>query len=262
MDAMLLSRVRIDRVISVNSVYSAENSGVSRRDRERWAIILKYEGETVYRTESGEHVSNLNNIYILPKGSNYDWRCVKSGYYTVIEFECALEFSDIFHFPVKDSSPFLKMFKELEYKRNLGAPFYDIECIRGAYSLILKLVNSRAQTYLPTSRAEKIVPALDYMAKNYRLDISNDALASLCGVSTVYFRKLFTEITGKPPMKYIHALRMEKAKEMLCIERAKISDIAITVGYPDVFRFSKMFRLYVGMSPTAYSRLQARAGKE
>ena len=262
MDAMLLSRVRIDRVVSVNSVYNAENSGASRRCRERWAVILKYEGETVYRTESGEHLSNANNIYILPKGSNYDWRCVKSGYYAVLEFDCELEFSDIFHFPVRDSTPFLKIFKELEYKRNLAAPFYDIECIRGAYSLILKLVNSRAQTYLPTRRVEKIAPALDYMAQNYRMDINNAFLAELCGVSTVYFRKLFTEIVGMPPMKYVHTLRMEKAKEMLCIERAKISDIAITVGYPDVFRFSKMFRLYVGSSPTEYSRLQAREGKE
>lgn len=262
MDVGLLSGLRIREVTSVNSVYNAENSGASRRDRERWAIILKYEGESIYFTESGEYVSNANNLYILPKGSNYDWRCVKAGYYTVIEFECELEFSDIFHFPVKDCSPFLKVFKELEYKRNLGAPFYDIECMCGVYSLILKLVNSRQQTYLPTRRVEKIGPALDYMAKNYRLDISNDALARLCGVSTVYFRKLFTEIMGVSPMKYIHTLRMEKAKEMLCIERAKISDIAITVGYPDVFRFSKMFRLYVGMSPTAYSRLQAKGAKE
>lgn len=256
MDAGLLSAVRIDRVLSVNSVYSAENSGASRRCRERWAIILKYEGESVYLTESGEYVSNANNLYILPKGSNYDWRCVKSGYYSVIEFECDLEFSDIFHFPVKDSTPFLKIFKELEYKRNISMPFYDIECIRGAYSMILKLVNSRAHTYLPTRRVEKIQPALDYIAKNYCLDMSNDALARLCGVSTVYFRKLFVEIMGVPPMKYIHTVRMEKAKEMLCIERAKISDIAKTVGYPDVFRFSKTFRLYVGMSPTAYSRIQ------
>ena len=258
MDVEILSRLRIREVTSVNSIYSAKNAGAVRRSRERWAIILKYEGESVYYTESGEYVSNANNIFILPKGSNYRWQCVNAGYYSVIEFECELECSDIFHFPVRDSVPFLKIFKELEYKRNLGVPFYDIECLKGAYALILKLVNSRPQAYLPTRRAEKIQPALDYMAKNYCLEMSNDTLASLCGISTVYFRKLFFEICGNSPMKYVHSLRMEKAKGMLKTEHAKISDIAITVGYPDVFTFSKNFRKHVGMSPRAYSTM----GKE
>ena len=62
-------------------------------------------------------------------------------------------------------------------------------------------------------------------------------------------------------MKYVHSLRMEKAKEMLKTEHAKISDIAITVGYPDVFTFSKNFRKYVGMSPRAYSTM-GKEGKE
>ena len=258
MDARLLSDVRIDRVVSVNSIYTAEGTAATRKRRERWAIILKYEGESIYSTESGEYVSNANNIYILPKGSNYGWRCVKSGYYAVLEFECELEFSDIFHFPVRDSAPFLKIFKELEYKRNLGAPFYGIECLSGAYFLLQKLLTSRPQTYLPTRRAAKIRPALDYIAQNYQSEMSNDMLASLCGVSTVYFRKLFLELCGSSPMKYIHSFRMEKAKEMLCTESAKVSDIAISVGYPDVFRFSKMFRKYVGMSPSAYSRMMAK----
>ena len=72
MDAGLLSGLRIRNVVSVNSIYNAKNSGMERRNRERWAIILKYEGETVYRTESGEYVSNANSLFILPKGSNYE----------------------------------------------------------------------------------------------------------------------------------------------------------------------------------------------
>ena len=166
MDVEILSRLRIREVTSVNSIYSAKNAGAVRRSRERWAIILKYEGESVYYTESGEYVSNANNIFILPKGSNYRWQCVNAGYYSVIEFECELECSDIFHFPVRDSVPFLKIFKELEYKRNLRGPMFETESIRDTYSIILALVQYNTEKYVPNSKRDKIRPAIEYISQN------------------------------------------------------------------------------------------------
>ena len=77
-------------------------------------------------------------------------------------------------------------------------------------------------------------------------------------MAPTYFSAVFKKFNGISPWDYITIKRVEKAKEMLCTESAKVSDIAISVGYPDVFRFSKMFRQYVGMSPSAYSRMMAK----
>ena len=47
--------------------------------------------------------------------------------------------------------------------------------------------------------------------------ITNDELAAVAGMSTVYFRKLFTSIMGVSPITYVHQFRTEKAKEMLAM---------------------------------------------
>ena len=249
----ILSGLRITRVYSVNTIYTAKSTCVERRDRECWAIVLKFEGETRYKTRSGEYISNAENMVILPMGSDYDWCCTKEGFYSIIQFESDIRCKEIFSFPIRDNTSYRKIFKELEYKRISADRFYEIECIKGAYSILLGLVNEKNHGYIPSKKSDKINPALDYIAHNYYKDVSNDDLAALCDMSTVYFRKLFTDIMGSSPVNYIHKIRMEKAKEMLGIENTKISDIAMTVGYSSVYHFSKMFKKYVGVSPSSYN---------
>lgn len=126
----------------------------------------------------------------------------------------------------------LKIFKELEYKRTLKSPLHSIECLKETYSIIFNLLESTKKYYQPTSKQEKIRPAIDYIAKNYNKNIRNDDLAELTGLSTVYFRKLFTETFNMSPITYIHHLRIKKAKEMLKSDFSSISDIAQSLGYP------------------------------
>ena len=112
----------------------------------------------------------------------------------------------------------------------------------------------QTNSYLPDEKKEKIQPALDYIAENYNKPITNDELAELLGISTVYFRKLFTQITGTSPINYIQQLRINKAKEMLKSDYSKISLISEEVGYSNIYHFSKMFKQITSYSPTEYAK--------
>ena len=248
-----LCELIIKRAKAPITIFTKKSVQSKRNKRECWAIIHKFEGETVYKTEKGEYISNFDNMVILPKGSSYEWVCAKAGFYSIIEFECDTEITDIFTFPIREPEYFRKTFKELERKSLSGDPFYGMECIKSVYSMILRLVGAKNQSYQPKSKNEKIKIALDYIAAKYYAEIDNDYLASLCGMSTVYFRKLFTELVGCSPITYIHKIRMEKAKEMLRMEKCKISDVALTVGYSSIYHFSKMFKQYVGISPREFA---------
>ena len=92
--------------------------------------------------------------------------------------------------------------------------------------------------YLPTEKMSKITPALEYIANNYNKKIKNDVLANLCNLSTVYFRKLFTEIIGSSPISYVHELRIKKAKEMLKSDHDSFFNIASSLGYLNIYDFS------------------------
>lgn len=255
MENHILSDLIISKVNSITTMYNEEGAGTTRTDRPCWAVIIKYEGETVYRTKDQTIRSNKNNIVLLPKGCTYEWTCTRSGHYAGIEFDSDKTLDRILSFPVSDGEKFLSIFRELEYKRILKSPLYELECIKEVYSLLLKLNRAVPKSYVPTEKQNRLRPAIDFIAKNYNTIIRNDDLADLTGLSTVYFRRLFTEVYGMSPITYIHTLRIRKAKEMLRSDYGNITDIALTLGYTNIYDFSRVFKKYTGISPSQYASL-------
>ncbi len=215
-------------------------------------MVIKYEGETEYSNGGKKIVSNMSNMVILPKGSSYDWKCTKAGHYCCIEFDADGGCPDIFGFKIKQGEKMLKMFKSLEYKRLSRSPLYEMECISGAYEIILGLLSQRSEGYTPRQKEQKLIPAFEYISKNYNKEIQNEDLASLTGLSTVYFRKLFSEVYGISPIAYVKNLRIKKAKEMLYSDYGSITDIAFSLGYSNIYDFSRDFKKHVGVSPSRY----------
>ena len=74
----------------------------------------------------------------------------------------------------------------------------------------------------------------------------------MIGVSTVYFRKLFTQVYGVSPINYVKALRIKKAKEMLRSDYGSLSDVAQSLGYTSLYDFSRDFKKRVGTAPSRY----------
>ena len=129
---------------------------------------------------------------------------------------------------------------------------YEIESIKDTYAVILALTETEQKTYVPTEKAKKLDPAIEYIAQNYNKQITNDELASLTGLSTVYFRKLFTETYHISPISYIHQLRIKKAKEMLKSDYGSITDIAYSLGYLNIYDFSRDFKRHTGVPPSKF----------
>lgn len=252
MNSCDLSDLVITKVYSASTLYTPENTKLKRNDRQQWAVVIKYEGETVYTSNGKQFLSDLNHMVLLPKGCSYDWQCTISGHFSIIEFECEQVFSEPLSFLVKNSEKILKMFKDLEYKRNLKKPMVEIESIRDTYSILLSLEQTESEPYFPGEKQQKIAPAIEYISQNYHKSITNDALAALTGLSTVYFRKLFTGAMGVSPITYVHQFRIEKAKEMLKSDYGTLSDIAQSLGYPSLYDFSRAFKKYTGVAPSKY----------
>ena len=251
----ILSDLIINKVYSVTTLHSEEGTKIKRNNRSSWAIVIKYEGETIYTSHKKTYHSDIHHLVVLPKGCTYEWHCIRSGHFSIIEFESELVWNDVLSFSVPNSEKILKLFKEMEYKRTLRHPMFEIESIRDTYSILLMLMQQMQKMqkkYLPTEKASKIRPALEYIANNYNQNIKNDVLANLCNLSTVYFRKLFTEIMGNSPISYVHELRIKKAKEMLKSDYGSITDIAESLGYLNIYDFSRTFKKYTGVSPSKY----------
>lgn len=85
-------------------------------------------------------------------------------------------------------------------------------------------------------------------------DLSVASLADLYGMNISYMGSIFKKVKGLSIRQYITNLRMEAAAELLAKKQKKISEIAVMVGYSDVFYFSKRFKAVFGVSPKDYGK--------
>lgn len=250
----ILYNLTVKKVYSVINLRNDERKETKRTNRPCWGIILKYEGETVYQSNGKTYISNAENMIILPKGCSYSWTCTKAGRYYAVEFDCDETCEELFSIPVSNHEKILSLLKETESKRLLKRQTYKLEVLKSVYTLLLLLLQEKKQEYLPLNKQEKIAPAVQYMLEHYTKPIKNDYLASLTGLSTVYFRKLFTQAFGCSPIAYLQRLRMKKAKEMLKSDYTNLGEIAYSLGYTDCADFSRTFKKHFGISPSRYQK--------
>lgn len=100
----------------------------------------------------------------------------------------------------------------------------------------------------------EIMRAMEYINLNYSDKISLDDIAKHASMNKSYFSRFFKNETSINIQDYIIRIRMEKASEMLQELNTKIADIAVAVGYNDIYYFDRSFKKYFGMSPSQYRR--------
>lgn len=253
---MELSELTVKRVITSHKLYHDAGAGAHRKSRPSTGIFLRLEGETEYCFEGQRVLSNLAHPVLLPKGSAYQWRCLEQGQCLNIEFDTDFTLSHPIGFSLSDPTKLQVLLQRLELLCLQHPLHWQLEARALVYECLHLLLCARdaQRVYLPNERLQRIQPALDFLHTNYDKPLSNDQLAALTSLSTVYFRKLFTAALGISPIQYLHRLRIEKAKELLQSDYGTLSDVATSVGYPNVFHFSKMFKGITGLSPGAYAR--------
>jgi AraC family transcriptional regulator len=111
---------------------------------------------------------------------------------------------------------------------------------------------------LPGRRLKRVT---DYIATNLAQDLSLARLAGVAGMSPHYFAELFKQSTGIPPHRYVLLQRIEWAKRQLRDPGFSVIDAALDAGFNNPSHFARMFRKFVGTSPSNFrvdllSRLQ------
>lgn len=104
-----------------------------------------------------------------------------------------------------------------------------------------------------------VVKVIDTMWERYDQPLSLSELADEAAFSRFYLSRIFRNVTGTSPGRFLTAIRLFRAKNLLLETSFSVSDISYLVGYNSPGTFSARFTLSVGMSPTRY-RHQARTG--
>ncbi|MFB5663422.1 response regulator [Alteribacillus sp. HJP-4] len=97
--------------------------------------------------------------------------------------------------------------------------------------------------------------ALHYIKKNYNRDIKAKTVAEEHFITPNYFSLLIKKETGMSFSDYINLLRIDKAAELLLETSNKVFEIAEYVGYKEYKYFVKVFKKYMGVTPTHYRKI-------
>jgi transcriptional regulator GlxA family with amidase domain len=87
---------------------------------------------------------------------------------------------------------------------------------------------------------------------NYRTQSPIAAMTELSGLPERSFGRRFAKAMDMTPIDYIHALRLEEAKQMLETGDLPVEAVANEVGYEDTSFFGRLFRRKIGLTPAQY----------
>lgn len=105
---------------------------------------------------------------------------------------------------------------------------------------------------VPQHSQHSFMIMLQYIQAHYEADITLADISNTANISKNTALRYFQENIGISPVEYLIQYRISQACKMLRGSSEKIYNISVSVGYDNISYFCKLFKKYVGKSPTQY----------
>ena len=105
---------------------------------------------------------------------------------------------------------------------------------------------------MDVSHDRRILQAIDVMEQRLSDRLTVAALSAMVNLSPSRFAHVFRRTTGVSPVRYLHELRMRRARQLLMETSLPVHEVMRQVGWSDPSHFSKAFRRRFGMGPRCY----------
>ncbi|MFF2479909.1 AraC family transcriptional regulator [Paenibacillus sp. NPDC058071] len=125
------------------------------------------------------------------------------------------------------------------------------------YQFVHELLSQMASQELGETRADLVSQATRYIETSYSEAITVEGLAELLGCSSSYLSRLFKKQLGTTPNEYLINVRIGHACRLLSETKAPLQEIASSIGYLDVYYFSRVFKKQTGLPPLRFRTMAA-----
>ena len=258
-----MSKSQFDITISnISFVIYRESDKSWRRDNlvDEKSFILAYavKGDAGYSVSGNDFSVSEGDILFFNKGqphsaitsSESPWIYYSVGFNAINHDGSAVSCLDI-PTVIHTSNPTLykHMYETLNYEWTAGQPGYKMLCKGIAAEILCAAIREAVPKRKQNSIIEKIKK---HIIENYTSDFTIEELSKMAGMSSSHLHKVFKENTGTSIKRYHNTIRISKAKNLLKSGDHSITEVAYSVGYNDIYYFSRYFKKLTGVPPTQF----------
>ncbi|WP_254450640.1 AraC family transcriptional regulator [Cohnella herbarum] len=123
------------------------------------------------------------------------------------------------------------------------------------YQFASELFGQMATQKAGTMKIDLVTQAIRYIEDSYSEPITVEGIAGLLGCSASFLSRLFKKQLGTTTIEYLTGIRIAHASRLLSETKATLQEITSSVGYLDVYYFSRVFKKQTGFPPLRFRSL-------
>lgn len=225
---------------------SCESShGYGPAMRTFWLLHFVVSGKGVFQINGNQYALSSGMMFVIPPftetyyeaDSEDPWEYIWVGFTGTPP----LQLNDYYNIPNA-----LRIFQYMKSSHNLhnGKTEFILARLWDLFSFLMEENQSKASP---------IDMALNLIHSQYMTPLTVQQITETVHLERTYFSKIFSAKLGLSPQQYLIQYRMKQAKTFLALGYS-VTATAFSVGYSDIYLFSKIFKRHFGESPSHYQK--------
>jgi AraC-like DNA-binding protein len=224
------------------------------------AQLIYAEGGIIHISSGDKHwYLSARNYMWIPAGMSH---CVvsRSPYVNLFNFYFTVDDNDVPFFREANVYMVNDMLRSMiHYTKDWSGPVTNEHPTRMAFMKAIKAILPEMDltiiTFLvsyPYPKAAGLIKIAEYLSENMDSSFSLDDIARKFGYSSRTLSRLFKDDVGFSYVRFVRAIRITKALELIAENKHTVSEIAMVVGYTNLSAFSNIFERVVGIRPSEF----------
>jgi AraC-like DNA-binding protein len=203
--------------------------------------------EDVHRVESNDPAALLDEPIVGAANSNGDGEAGVEFFETLHKHDALVSpLVSRIYLRVKEQSATQAWLEDQFFAVAKALRSVRADAHRQARRIPAKKLATRVELY------RRLLRGKDYLDSFFGAEARLDKVASAACLSPYHFHRLFREVFGETPNRYLQRRRLANAQELLRSTERTVTEICLELGFESMTSFSALFRRIYGCSPREY----------